>query len=194
MFVNVQFLRHFPKYRDYKIIRRNGLIVQFPIDGKTVRISVIPTGGVKAVRVISPRTLKETVSLKWRNDLDVCVIDQFVSPSRDFIKLAKDRVSTYRKACPTSPIILVGNHDRWKGELERMKKAELKGDKLMNRKIGNQLANEIGAVKYLEYSRENGRGVETLFDEIALAHLERLKEMCWKFVKKRFRQIKTKSY
>ena len=179
LFVNVGFLRHFPKYRDYKIIRRNGLIVQFPIDGKTVRISVVPIGvDSKPVRVISAKNLKATVSLKWRNDSDVCVIDQFVSPSRDFIKIAKDRVRAYQKVCPTSSIILVGNHDRWKGELERMKKAELKGDKLMNRKIGNQLANEIGAVKYLEYSCENGRGVETLFDEIALAHLERLKEMC----------------
>ena len=45
---------------------------------------------------------------------------------------------------------------------------------MISRKIGDKLANEIGAVKYIECSDESGRGVKILFDEIAIVGLEQV--------------------
>ena len=89
----------------------------------------------------------------------------------------KTAVSAHKANNPTATIIIAGYYGSdWQEKfMRKLKKAELSGDKLMNRKIGNQLANEIGAVKYVEYSVENARGIQTFYNEIVFAHLGKLR-------------------
>ena len=46
----------------------------------------------------------------------------------------------------------------------------------MNRKMGDKLAREIGAVKYVEYNKETVRGYKILYDEIAHTYFAKLKD------------------
>jgi len=59
---------------------------------------------------------------------------------------------------------------------EVVQKAELRGEKIINQQIGNELANETGAVKFIDYSPDSGRGVKILMDEIAYAGLSKIKD------------------
>ena len=45
----------------------------------------------------------------------------------------------------------------------------------MDREIGDKLARELGAVKYIECSEETGRAAKTLTDEIAFAGIGKMK-------------------
>ena len=76
----------------------------------------------------------------------------------------------------TVPIIIVCSHAECKYEPDEMKKAELEGDEIMDREIGDKLARELGAVKYIEYSLETGRGAKILIDEIAFAGIGKMKD------------------
>ena len=42
--------------------------------------------------------------------------------------------------------------------------------------MGDQLARDIGAVKYVEYSLKSGREYKILIDEIVFAHFSKLKD------------------
>ena len=54
--------------------------------------------------------------------------------------------------------------------------AELARRKLISRKMGDKLAKEIGANKYVECSRESRRGRNILKDEISYAYFAKLKD------------------
>ena len=44
-------------------------------------------------------------------------------------------------------------------------------------KMGNQLARDIGAVKYIECSAESGRCLKIVLDEIAFTYFAKLKDV-----------------
>ena len=55
---------------------------------------------------------------------------------------------------------------------------------MMTRKIGNKLAQELGAVKYVEYSDETEQGAKILINETAFACIGEIKdEKCPKQLK-----------
>ena len=74
------------------------------------------------------------------------------------------------------PVIIAGCHADLKYNLDELREAELDGKKIFNRKMGNKLANDTGAVKYIEYSTKNGKGLKNLVDEIAYAGLGELQD------------------
>ena len=74
------------------------------------------------------------------------------------------------------PVIIAGCHADLKYNLDELRETELDGRKIFNRKMGNKLANDTGAVKYIEYSTKNGKGLKNLVDEIAYAGLGELQD------------------
>ena len=129
-------------------------VLQVTIDGKTI-------------------TLKFTA--KWRPDVDVCLVGHWNSSSNEFCNEVKSAVSKFKQRTKSTPIVIACNVDD-KNNPEAIRDAELAGVKLMNRKIGNRLAREVGAVKYIEFSGKSGRGVKILADEIAQIAFENLQE------------------
>ena len=78
----------------------------------------------------------------------------------------------------TAPIIIVCFDAERKYRPGLMKEAELNGNKMVNQEIGDKLARELGAVKYIECSDETGRGAKILLiDEIAFAGIGKIKVM-----------------
>ena len=108
-----------------------------------------------------------------RYDYDVGVIGWWVHSDK-FIAAVKRRANFCKRRYPTAPILMVGNTEL-KTNPESLKDAELAGWKLINRKHGDKLAQEIGALKYIELSWRTGCGCKTLFEEIAIAGLGKLK-------------------
>ena len=127
--------------------------VEFPLDGRKVKIN-----------------LRD----KWEGNFDVCVVEWLIDEA-EFIDEMKDDARRCKQQCPNASIIVVGDA-QWKNDPETMGKAELKGRKFINRKMGDKLAREVGANKYVEYSWQNGRGIKILFDEIAYAYFAKLKD------------------
>ena len=81
----------------------------------------------------------------------------------------------YREDFPTAAIIIVCCHAERKYRPDEMKEAELNGDEIMTRGIGDKLARKLGAIKYIEYSWETGRGAKILIDKIAFAGIAKIK-------------------
>ena len=114
----------------------------------------------------------------WRpagnRDVDVCVVCWLVDRD-DFINEVKREAHQYKHKWRTTPIIVVGDA-WWKNDPKSIKKAELEGRKFINRKMGNKLAREIGATKYVEFSRKSERGIKIVLDEIVYAYFAKLKD------------------
>jgi len=134
--------------------------LHFDTDGEFLRL------------IIEKETVKIYFTTSWSVDapVDVCLIGHGWRPlSKDFCENVKSSLSKCpQKPFPFVPVFIAYNVDE-KFNPEILRDAELAGERLMNRKIGNQLANDVGAVKYIEFSAKSGRGVKTMLDEIALA-------------------------
>ena len=107
--------------------------------------------------------------------LHVCLIGYPMNLSDDFIDDVKVYLPLCKVGVPGSPIIIACySEKKFHSDLER--DANVKGKVLMNRNIGEKLATEVGAVKYVEFLFENGRGAKILVDEIVYAGLNKIKE------------------
>ena len=128
----------------------------------------------------------ETIRINFRDDfqenIHVYVIGSTMNRSKKFSNWYFSRRDIRKYAglffsrTPTVPIIIICFDDERKYDPGEMKEAELKGDKMMDREIGDKLARELGAVKYIEYSYKTGRGVKILIDEIAFAGIGKMKD------------------
>ena len=157
------FLESFPhhienKYsNDYKVSTSedDDIIVDSAIENEYVRIEI---------------------TYQYRNDIDVCVIGNSSQYSTSFYDVVRARALENRKRYPTAPIIIAGNHAEKSHNPEFQRDAQLAGDKMINQKIGNKIAQEFGAVKYIEFAWESERGAKILIDEIAFAGLCKFKK------------------
>jgi small GTP-binding protein len=72
-----------------------------------------------------------------------------------------------RYHCPNTPIILVGTKLDLRKDPQTLQQLQAKWQTPITYKQGVQMANEIGAVKYMECSALTQKGLNTLFNEIA---------------------------
>ena len=124
--------------------------------------------------LLDGRKVTINVKKKWHRVVDVCVVDLWVHDT-DFIHDVRRHARQCKHNWPTAPIIVASDAE-WKNDPETMREAELEGWNIINQKMGNKLAREVGASKYLECSSINGRGIKILFDEIAYAYFAKLKD------------------
>ena len=122
----------------------------------------------------------ENIRINFREDfkenIHVGVIGWLMDRSKMFSDNCRKQTRSFFSRHPTVPIKIFCSYAEWKYDPGRMKIAELEGDELMNREIGDKLARELGAVKYIECSEETGRGVKILIDEIAFAGIGKMKD------------------
>ena len=128
-------------------------VIDLTIDGKNVRI------------ILSRERMKHC---------DACIVGWEII-NADFIAVVKRKASRCKQQYPEAPIILVGDAEL-KNYPPRLENLELAGRKVFNRKMGDKLVRDIGAVKYVEYSSESGRGLKIVIDEIVLAYFSKLKD------------------
>ena len=123
----------------------------------------------KKVRIIVTEKLKDSI--------DVCLLGCWAETSFNFLKeRMKINAAICREAYPTSPYILAAHNAGTKNDPSVIRAAEIQGFKLMNQKMGDALAREIEAIKFIECSDRSGRGWKILVDEIAIAGLGKLKD------------------
>ena len=148
--------RHLSYFNECKCTeKRDDLIVDLKLSGKEIKINL---------------------TYKWMRSIHVCVVDRIIGRSNEFSDVASDRAQEFRNDYPNAPIIIACNFVEGKYRPGAIKQAELNGDKMMTRKIGDKLARELGAVKYIEYSGKTGRGAKILIDEIAFAGIGKIKD------------------
>lgn len=70
-----------------------------------------------------------------------------------------------RHHCPSTPIILVGTKSDLREHKQTVEKLKERKQHPITFIIGQAMAKEIGAVKYLECSALNQNGVKKIFDE-----------------------------
>ena len=148
--------RHLLNFDGYKCTRYDGgLILEFNIGDKNIRINF---------------------TNDFEENIHVGVFGWFMDRSKKFSDRCREHARSLFLRHPTVPIIILCSHAEWKYDPGKMKRAELNGDEMMNREIGDKLARELGAVKYIEYSKETGRGVKILIHEIAFAGIGKMKD------------------
>ena len=144
-------------------------VIDLTIDGRNVRL------------IVSPEQTKQC---------DVCIVGSWFSCAQfsyvedslrqnvdpaNYCANVKNQASWSKQKYPESPTIVVWNASL-KSDPRNLKDLELAGQKVLNKKMGDELARDIGAVKYVEFSSKSGRGVKTIIDEIVLAHFSKLKD------------------
>ena len=140
----------------YKCRRHyDGLIVEFKIGGENIRINL---------------------TNDFKENIHVGVIDCFMYRLKVFSDECRECAGLFFLRHPTVPIIIVCFDAERKYSPGEMKEAELEGDEMMDRKIGDKLARDLGAVKYIEYSFETGRGAKILMDKITFAGIGKMKD------------------
>ena len=107
--------------------------------------------------------------------IDVCFVCRTIAFS-DFNNRVKISSSACEKSCPNAPIIIACYDPEKRYKPSLIKKAELGGWKITNQKMGNKLASEIGAVKFLQWSNETGKGLKIVIDEIVFAGIGKLRD------------------
>jgi len=111
---------------------------------------------------------------KNEDDVDVCWIDEWIGDP-DFVEYIKEEVSYCRQKWPSAYIIIGGDiSDKYIPEI--LQHAELLDYKMINRKMGDELAREMGAIKYMELSSNTQQTYKKYFDEIAFTYLTKLKD------------------
>ena len=124
---------------------------------------------------------------EWKEDAEnlqlfTDELEGFLTKAKPFIEgkesnnLVRLVATNFKNDHPKAAVILacIDAENKFNPRVKRQ--YELAGMKMLNRNIGNELANEIGAVKYIEYSRKTGRGAKILVDEIIYAGLSKLKD------------------
>jgi len=118
--------------------------------------------------------IKMLNKLQKHNQADVCLI-AFPITNHHYIELVKSWASDFKKLFSKSPIILAGFATEANFEPALFRRAIIAGNEEITRKVGDEVARDIGAIKYIKCSNKSGKGAKILVDEIALAHLGQLK-------------------
>ena len=178
--------RHLSNFDEYKCTKlRGGLIVDLKIDGENLRINLshrkmedvhVCVDGWSMIRGSTAHSDILRWSEQFRNLFSHS--DGKLSQLQLYDPVTQYYYSKYARRIlfPTVPIIAVCNHADRKYRPDKMKENELEGRVMMSREIGDKLARELGAVKYIQYSEETGRGTKILIDEIAFAGIGKIND------------------
>ena len=123
---------------------------------------------------IDGRNVRIITSREPMSHCDVCIVGSSIA-SADFNAEVKRRASLCKEQYLEAPIIVFGDAS-FKNYPPRLKRLELAGQKVFNRKMCDELVRDIGAVKYVEYSRKSGRGLKILIDEVVFVYFCKLKD------------------
>ncbi|KAJ5076587.1 rho-like family small gtpase [Anaeramoeba ignava] len=99
---------------------------------------------------------------------DIIVICFAIDYYYSFENIESFWIPYIEKHGPNSKRILIGTKMDLRNNEKKIKKLKKRNEKLITKEEGIELANKIKAIKYFECSSLNQKGIETIFNEIAL--------------------------
>ncbi|PVV02426.1 hypothetical protein BB560_003120 [Smittium megazygosporum] len=103
---------------------------------------------------------------------DVFLVCFSVTSPASFENVREKWFPEVRHHCPGVPILLVGTQIDLREDPNIISKLALQRTKPISSDLGERLARELGAIKYVECSALTQRGLKNVFDEAIVAALE----------------------
>ena len=125
-------------------------------DGREINLSIWDTGGGEEYDRLRPITYRGT---------EVFVICFSITSPNSFEQVKLKWYPEIKDHCPNVPILLIGTKIDLREDTTTISQLMEKGLAVISYQQGSILANEIGAIKYLECSALNQIGLKELFEE-----------------------------
>ena len=119
--------------------------------------------------------MKDEGKMEQNADVDVCVVGRWL-PLDSTPEQIKQNVNSCKTKWPNVPIIIFDYIADMKSNPKWIGLAELNGIEIWSQKEGDKIAQEMGAVKYIQCSDKNNRSWRILLEEIAFAGLIKLRD------------------
>ena len=132
------------------------------VEGKTISLGLWDTAGQEDYDRLRPLSYPST---------DVFLLCFSLVNATSFANIKIRWLREVRHHCPNSKIILVGTKLDAREDPELLAKLQGQGIKPVESQDGENLAKEIGAIKYMECSALNQKGLKNVFDEAIKAIL-----------------------
>ncbi|RXN12045.1 ras-related C3 botulinum toxin substrate 1 [Labeo rohita] len=136
------------------------------VDGKQVTLGLFDTPGLEDYDRLRPHSYPDT---------DVFLMCFSLVDPASFESISKKWHPEIRRHCPDTPIILVGTQLDLRDDKDTTEQLKKNKQTPISYHQGQAVAEEIGAVKYLECSALTQMGLKTVFDEAARAALAQKK-------------------
>jgi len=146
---------------DHEIITDN-YSANVMVDGKAVNLGLWDTAGQEDYDRLRPLSYPQT---------DVFLIAFSIISQSSFENVKSKWHPEIQHHCPGVPIILVGTKADLRGDKEMEEKLMQKGLNMVPAANAEQMAQQIGAIKYLECSALTQDGLKAVFDEAIRAAL-----------------------
>ncbi|KAL0202750.1 hypothetical protein M9458_000768 [Cirrhinus mrigala] len=128
------------------------------VDGNPVNLEILDTAGLEDYNGLRPIYYRQT---------DVFLICFSLVDPRSLENIHEKWYPEIRDHCPDTPIILVGTKLDLRDDKDTIKQLKKYKQTPISYHQGLAVAEEIGAVKYLECSASTQMGLKTVFDEAA---------------------------
>jgi len=132
------------------------------VEGKTISLGLWDTAGQEDYDRLRPLSYPST---------DVFLLCFSLVNATSFANIKIRWLREVRHHCPNSKIILVGTKLDAREDPEYLAKIQTQGIKPVDTLDGENLSKEIGAIKYMECSALNQKGLKNVFDEAIKAIL-----------------------
>eukprot|EP01103_Thecamoeba_quadrilineata_P017839 TRINITY_DN64_c0_g1_i1.p1 TRINITY_DN64_c0_g1~~TRINITY_DN64_c0_g1_i1.p1 ORF type:complete len:204 (-),score=25.87 TRINITY_DN64_c0_g1_i1:155-766(-) len=132
------------------------------VEGKTISLGLWDTAGQEDYDRLRPLSYPST---------DVFLLCFSLVNATSFANIKIKWLREVRHHCPNSKIILVGTKLDAREDPEFLAKLQTQGIKPVDTQDGENLSKEIGAIKYMECSALNQKGLKNVFDEAIKAIL-----------------------
>jgi Ras-related C3 botulinum toxin substrate 1 len=133
------------------------------VDGKPINLGLWDTAGQEDYDRLRPLSYPQT---------DVFLVCFSVIATSSFDNVKAKWIPEIQHHAPGVPLVLVGTKSDLRDDQEQISQLQAKGLIMVTKGAAEQMANEIGAAKYLECSALTQEGLKAVFDEAIRAALQ----------------------
>lgn len=146
-------LGHFPK--EYVPTVFENYVSDCRVDGKAVQLALWDTAGQEEYERLRPLSYSKS---------HVILIGFAVDSPDSLDNVASKWIDEVNRLCPNVPIILVGMKKDLREDPVAIEEMRLKSMRFVDAQAAHNMANRIGAKKYMECSALTGEGVDDIFE------------------------------
>lgn len=133
------------------------------VDGKPINLGLWDTAGQEDYDRLRPLSYPQT---------DVFLVCFSVIATSSFENVKAKWIPEIQHHAPGVPLVLVGTKSDLRDDQEQISQLQSKGLHMVTQPAAEQMAQEIGAAKYLECSALTQEGLKAVFDEAIRAALQ----------------------
>ncbi|KAL7041787.1 hypothetical protein ACKWTF_000890 [Chironomus riparius] len=137
--------------------------VKVVVDGKPIDYGFWDTAGQEGYDRLRPLLYPQT---------DVFLICFSLVDPESFGNVKAKWIPEVRRQCPATPIVLVGTKSDLREHKQTIEQLTEKNQEAITFLMGQAMADEIGALKYLECSALSQNGLKAVFDEAIRCNFE----------------------